>query len=168
MAYKPMTADEAAKLSLRPEGVYAFEVVTAEDKNSAAGNPMIALELNFFDESGDRFSVKDWLVHSDSRWTEKKFFDFANTTGLTGKYQQGTLCADDCLGRGGYAKIGVEKGKQKPDAGDCFPDKNKVAFYTSKPAPAKRPEPTEAQMANLAPPPAKKAPVENLDEDVPF
>lgn len=135
MAYTPMTADEAAKLSLREEGVYAFEVLEAKEGLSKANNAMIALELRFFDNdgSGGSFKVKDWLVHSDSRWAEKKFFDFANSTGIQARYSSGQMTADDCLGRSGYAMVGVQAGKPKDDGSGNFPDRNVVKYYTTKP-----------------------------------
>jgi hypothetical protein len=74
---------------------------------------MIALELGFYDEDGSRFSIKDWLVHSDNRWSEKKVFDFAGSTGLAAKYASGEMVAEDCLGRSGYAAVGIEAGKPK-------------------------------------------------------
>lgn len=165
--YKPMTADEAAKLSIRPDGIYAFEVLNATAaKSKEKGNDMIALELGFFDADGDRFSVKSWLVHSDSRWSEKTFFDFAATTGLAQKYAAGTMCAEDCLGRSGFAVIGTEKGKKKDNSDDCFPDKNKVKYFTTKKpeTSASKPEPTEAQLANQAP----KTGVDQELDSVPF
>src|SRR3954469_22859858 len=154
MSYVPMTPAEAAKLSLRPEGVYAFDVLTAEAKVSKKGAPMIALQLGLYDEDGARFSVKDWLVHSESRWAEKKFYDFAESTGLGQKYAAGTLCAEDCLGRSGLAAVGVEKGKPKGDGSGNFPDRNNVKYYTTKKPAAKTPAPgTKAT---------------GTDEDVPF
>jgi hypothetical protein len=163
MSYKPMTADEAAKLSLRPEGNYAFDVLDAKDARSKEkGNLMIALTLGFYDDNGDRFTVKDWLVHSDNRWSEKKFYDFANTTGLTAKYSAGTLCAEDCLGRSGFASVGIEPGKPKSDGSGNFADKNKVKFYVTA-KPAAKASPTDAQLANQAP-----AKSDELDGDVPF
>lgn len=162
MSYKPMTADEAAKLNIKAEGVYAFDVLEATPAISkAAQNPMIALVLSFYDTDGDRFTVKDWLVHSDSRWAEKKFYDFANTTGLSAQYQSGALEAEQCLGRSGFAFLGVEKGKPK-DGGGNFPDRNNVKYYTAaSPTAQSRPGPSDAQLANTAAKPA-------ADEDVPF
>lgn len=164
--YKPMTADEAAKLSLRSEGVYAFEVTDAKAAVSKEKqNPMIALSLRFFDNDGDgSFSVKDWLVHSDSRWAEKKFFDFANSTGLQAKYAAGEMSAEDCLGRSGYAMVGVEAGKPKNDGSGNFPDKNKVKYYTSKPVA----KPSGGAVKQSEAPKKSDAKTENLDEDVPF
>lgn len=159
MSYKPMTADEAARLNLRPEGTYAFEVVTAANKTSKKGDPMIALSLNLFDADGSRFAAKDWLVHSDNRWSEKKFFDFANTTGLTDKYAAGTLCAEDCQGRGGFAAVGIEKGKPREDGTGSYPDRNVVKYYVASKPDAKKKAPTEAQLANTG---------SDSTEDVPF
>lgn len=156
-----MTADEAAKLSIRPEGVYPFEVTDAKAGESREKkNPMIALVLSCFDAEGDRFSVKDWLVHSDNRWAEKKVFDFSRSAGLEAKYADGTLSAEDCLGRTGYAMIGTEKGKPKSDGSGNFNDRNNVKYYTQAPKPAAKAELTPDQLANRT--------NKDLDEDVPF
>lgn len=165
-----MTAEEAAKLSIRQEGVYGFEVADAKDGTSREkSNPMIALTLSFFDEEGSRFTVKDWLVHSESRWAEKKFFDFAETAQLHKKYADGSMRAEDCLGRSGFAMLVIEKGKPKSDGSGNFPDRNAVKYYTTK-GPEKRSEPKPAAVSTPAgstpSSPAKQN--ENLDEDVPF
>lgn len=160
-SYKPMTADEASKLSIRPEGTYAFEVADAKaGESKEKKNPMIALVLHCFDADGSRFTVKDWLVHSDSRWAEKKVFDFATTAGLTAAYSEGTMSADDCLGRSGFVVLGVENGKPKSDGSGNFNDCNNVKYYTKEAAKtATKAQPTEAQLANTDKP---------LEEDVPF
>lgn len=162
-----MTAEEAAKLSLRADGVYGFEVANATDgKSKEKGHPMIALTLSFFDNDGARFTIRDWLVHSDSRWAEKKFYDFAQTTGLAAKYAAGTMRAEDCLGCSGWAMVGVEKGKAKGDGFGNFPDRNNVKYYTNKPAGKAAAAPAPAQSAPAGA--ATGKPAENLDEDVPF
>lgn len=159
-----MTADEASKLSLRPDGVYGFEVANAVDgKTKEKGHPMIALTLSFFDDSGARFTIKDWLVHSDSRWSEKKCYEFANTCGLAAQYAAGKMSADDCLGRSGFAMLGIEKGKPKQDGSGNFPDRNSVKYYTSKPA-AKAFAPAAPNAPTTSAPAATDAPT----EDVPF
>ena len=149
MSYTPITPDEAARLSLKPEGTYAFDVLEAADGTSKKGNSMIAVTLGFYDDNGDRFSVKDWLVHSDNRWAEKKFFDFANTANLSVQYSAGTLKGEDCLGKSGFAMVGIEKGKPK-DGGGNFPDRNVVKYYVAAKPEAKKAQPTDAQLANTA------------------
>lgn len=158
-----MTADEAAKLNIRTEGIYPFEVADAKDATSKEkGNPMIALVLTFFDTDGSRFTVKDWLVHSENRWSEKKCYDFALTTGLSERYAAGAMTADDCLSRSGFAAIGIEKGKEKIDGSGRFPDRNKVAYYTT-------PPPKDHGVnATQELPPLVTAKSGDLDEDVPF
>jgi hypothetical protein len=166
MSYTPMTAEEAAKLNLRPEGIYPFEVTDAKaGVSKEKQNPMIALVLRFFDADGSSFTVKDWLVHSENRWAEKKCYDFALSAGLLSKYATGSMTAEDCLGRGGFAMIGVEKGKAKADGSGSFPDRNNIKYYTiTKPKPAapvvdtQAPDKTAAPMVRNA----------DLDEDVPF
>jgi len=157
-----MTPDEAARLSLKPEGTYSFDVLEAVDSTSKKGNLMIALVLGFYDDAGNRFSVKDWLVHSDNRWAEKKFYDFANSAGLIGLYSAGTLKAEDCLSKSGFAFVGVDKGKPKENGEGNFPDRNVVKYYTAAKPEAKKAQPTDAQLANAG----GAATVE--DGDVPF
>lgn len=161
--YRPMTADEAAKLSLRPDGLYAFEVADAQPATSKkTQTPMIALTLRFYDSDGAAFTVKDWLVHSDNRWAEKKVYDFALSTGLQAKYAAGTMTAEDCLGRGGFAMVTVQKGKAKDDGSGNFPDRNAVKYYTTQKPKSVEPEPSTSPAAKSA------AQSESLDEDVPF
>lgn len=163
MSYKPMTAEEAAQLNIKPDAVYSFEVSDAKaGVSKEKKNPMIALELSFFDAEGNRFSVKDWLVHSDNRWAEKKVYDFAQAVGLGAKYAAGQMVAEDCLGRSGFAFITTQKGKPKDDGSGNFPDRNVVKYYTSK-APEKKAAPTQG-----APTTTGKAASDELDTDVPF
>lgn len=168
MSYQPMTADEASKLSLRPEGIYSFEVTNAEAAISKEKkNPMIALTLNCFDAEGNRFSIKDWLVHSDSRFAEKKVYEFALHTGLAAKYAAGALVAEDCLGRTGWVKVGVQAGKPKADGSGNFPDRNSVKYYCEKPRTEGYQPDAPAAEAQHTPAGTKPASA-NVDEDVPF
>lgn len=160
-----MTPDEASKLSLREAGIYPFEVTDAKPGVSKEKqNPMIALVLRFFDADGGSFSVKDWLVHSDSRWAEKKVYDFAMSAGLAAKYSAGAMTAEDCLGRGGFAMIGIEKGKAKGDGSGNFPDRNTVKYYTTQ-------KPQSGHHSESQPTPGRNTPPAsqcNTDKDVPY
>lgn len=167
--YKPMTADEAATLSIRPEGAYPFEVADAKSSKSKKGDAMAALTLHCFDARGARFTVRDWLVHgSENRWNEKKVYDFAQNVGKLAVYSAGQWSAEECLGCAGWVYVGIEKGKpkdeNKPD-GEKWPDRNCVKYYTAKPA-ASAPANLGPVQSTAAAPASK--PVENLDEDVPF
>lgn len=170
--YKPMTAEEAAHLSLRPEGAYPFEVADAKAGTSRRGDAMIALVLHCFDATGGRFTVRDWLVHgSANRWNEKKVYEFAQTVGKAPAYAAGRWSAEECLAASGWVFVGIEKGKPKDETqpdGDKWPDRNCVKYYTAKPAasapanlgPASAPAPPRAATAAPA--------AEGADEDVPF
>lgn len=158
MSYKPMTADEAVKLNIRPEGIYGIEVADAKAGTSKSGNSMIALTLHVYDADGDRFTVKDWLVHSDSRWAEKKVYDFACAVGIEAQYSAGTMTAEDCLGRTGFAMIVVQKGQPKADGSGNFPDRNGVKYYT-----ANKPAAKAAASGNT-----EGAQADAPTEDVPF
>jgi hypothetical protein len=129
---------------------------------------MIALTLSFFDDTGARFTIKDWLVHSDNRWSEKKCYDFANACGLSAQYAAGTMHADDCLGRSGFAMVGVEKGKPKQDGTGNFPDRNSVRYYTAKPAPKAAEHFVDGNKMVGAAPATAPAAAEAPGEDVPF
>lgn len=162
--YNPMTADEAAKLSLRPEAVYPFEVKDAKDATSKSGNAMIAVELICYDADGSQFTVKDWLVHSSNRWAEKKVYDFAQTTGLAAQYANGAMNGDACLSRKGYAFIGIQKGNPKDDGSGNFPDRNVVKYYRLEAD--KKPADTTA--SNSTQPTKTEKPSDDIDQDIPF
>src|SRR5271154_4291917 len=104
--FTPKTEDEIAKENLIPDGVYPFEVINATQKTSKAGNPMIHLEHRVFVE--DRtFLLDDYLLEKIAY----KLRHFCAQTGLLPMYQQGHFAAEDCLGKGGWVKIGTKVDK---------------------------------------------------------
>lgn len=158
--FKPKTEEELSAEGLLPPGIYSFEVVKGEDKNSSAGNPMIVLDIKVFDSSGEAFYLKDYLLEKFAF----KLRHFCSVTNLMDNYQQGTLSGKDCEGRTGHAKIAIEKGKPKDKAnpdGEKYPDRNSIKDYVPPigAAFAGKPAPTEEQLANRS---------EGLDEDAPF
>jgi len=62
MKFTPRTQKELDVMSLLSPGTYVFEVSKAEETVSKNGNPMIALDLKIFDDSGNVRKIKDWLV----------------------------------------------------------------------------------------------------------
>jgi len=173
MKFTPKSEKELAEQNMIPDGVYPFEVINALDtKSKTTGNDMIAIQLRIFGPDNAEPVLKDYLLESYMR----KIFNFSKVTGLSANYHAGSLCAADCVGKQGYAKIGTEKGKEKQTAagvctGEFYPDKNTVRDYvvqpSAPPSPA-RPQPTEAQMNNTAPAPAGASKAAGPDEDVPF
>jgi hypothetical protein len=164
VSFTPKTEKQLHEETLIPAGIYPFRVLTAEDKRSKAGNDMIEVELQLFMPDGRTRSLTDWLMAK----MQFKLFHFCAYTGLAMKYDAGTLAATDCIGREGFAKIGVQA-----DKSGQYPDRNNVADYmrdagggmkgaTVAPS-AARPQPTEAQLSNTAPAAGGPEP-----EDVPF
>lgn len=159
MNFAPKTEKQLVEERLIPAGNYPFEVIGAEAKPSKAGNEMIEMEVRLFMPDGSSRGLKDWL-------TEKmafKLFHFCAYTGLSQKYEAGTLTSHDCVGRTGYAKIVIQADKQ-----GVYPDRNSIADYVrsldSKMgagglAPIGKPAPTDAQLANQS---------DNPPDDVPF
>lgn len=167
MKFTPKTEKELAEQGMIPDGVYPFEVTKAQDTRSkSSGAEMIAIQLRIFAPDNREVYLNDYLLESYMR----KIFNFAKATGLSASYHAGSLCALDCLGKQGFAKIGAEKGKEKTPGGECYPDKNTVKDYVSQPSAAPspaRPGPTDAQLSNTAGAPAKAGGTV-ADEEIPF
>lgn len=172
MKFTPKTEKELAEQGMIPDGVYPFEVTKAQDTRSkSSGAEMIAIQLRIFAPDNKEVYLNDYLLESYMR----KIFNFAKVTGLSASYHAGSLCALDCLGKQGFAKIGAEKGKEKTNAGgigtgEFYPDKNTVKDYVSQPSAAPSPAragPTDAQLSNTAVAPAKAGGAV-ADEDIPF
>lgn len=126
MKVSPISSDAAhtAANAFRtwPRGMYDFEVVSAIDTTSKAGNAMTELELRIHNKEGKSRTQKDWLVESEA--TSYKVRHFAASTGLLPMYEKGDLPAEAMVGRAGKLMLGIEK-----DKGGVYPDKNKVSDY---------------------------------------
>lgn len=160
MNFTPKTEEQIAAEGMLPEGIYPFEVLNAVDtKSKTSGDEMIKIQIRVFTEDGRDATLTDYLLASYLR----KILNFCKVTGLSAKYNAGTLCAEDCLAKNGYARIGIEKGKEKSQKpGEFFDDKNTVKDYITAPVTSTvsaKPQPNDAQLQNKS--------AEN-DEDVPF
>lgn len=123
LAFKPKTEKELSTIA--PAGQYEFQVLEAEDRESKSGNPMIYLKLGVFNGDAMRWHISDYLVTA----MEAKLRHFADTTGLLARYESGQLAAQDCVGRAGRVKLGIEQDKDGK-----YPDKNVVKDYVLRPA----------------------------------
>ncbi len=153
MKFSPKTEEDIKREGLLPEGVYDFEVTKSEDKVSASGNEMIAVHLKVFGPNGER-NVRDWLMEKMAY----KLRHFCSTTGLLPKYEAGTLCAEDCVGRSGKVKIAIKNDEQ-------YGPQNAVKDYS--PAASA----TEPAMVKAAPAPAPRLPAGNAApgvDEIPF
>lgn len=127
MKFTPMTAEELARQSLLPAGVYGFEVIAALDKISKAGNEMIELKLNVFGETSEAH-VYDYLMEK----VAYKLRHFTEATGLMAEYESGTLDSYRCNGKVGYCKIAIDNGNAD------FGPKNVVKDYLPAPTPKEK------------------------------
>lgn len=151
--YKPKTEAQLAEEGLFKPGVFDCEVAEAIDKPSKAGNPMVTLKLNVFDENGSLRSVYDYIVPS-TNFGERKLRHAADAFGLLEKYEAGEIWADDFSNQMGKVEIGISK--PTPD----YPlPKNIVTDYIG------REEATKMQDET---PKKKKTTKEELSDDIPF
>jgi len=153
MKFTPKTEKELAAEGLMAEGTYPLEVVKAAPKQSAAGNDMIVVTLRVFETADSGCLLDDYLMEA----VAYKLFHFCAYSGLTKQYEAGTLTADDCVGKSGYVKVGIQKGKKKDDgSGEVWPDRNSVKDYVRQ---------DTLKKAGVIP---AKAPAKDDGEDVPF
>lgn len=153
MNFSPKTEKQIAEENLIPEGVYPFETISAESKKSKAGNDMIEMCHRVWLPDGKSKLVNDWLLENPAY----KLFHYCAYTGLSTQYDSGTLQAEQCIGRTGFLKIGIQKDKLGQ-----YPDRNSVRDYVRqeiKKASGFQKGPTDAQLSNVSDAPT---------EDVPF
>lgn len=122
MQFTPKSEEELQALNLLEPGEYDFEIIKAEDRRSKSGNEMIALTIKVWDHAGKERTVFDWLL--DSELSHYKIKHFCFSVGLEDKYELGLLESNDCWGRKGILKLGIQKDKTKQ-----YPDKNVVNDY---------------------------------------
>lgn len=120
MRYTPKSEEEIAAENLCPEGLYDFEVFSATDSTSKAGNDQIVLELDVFGPSR-KYRITDYLGATPKmQWKLRHFMDSVNMLPV---YESGNIQAVDLVGACGKAKIVT-----KPASGS-FPEKSAVGDY---------------------------------------
>lgn len=139
--FTPKTEEQLNAQRFLPDGIYPYEVKSAQEKVSGAGNPMIEMEVLVYLPDGRSKMFRDYLMPQ----MEFKLFHFCSYTGLGPKYQQGSFDSSDCIGRQGFCKIGLKKDKNGNEIKDYVRDSG---AGLNKPAAPSRPEPTDAQLAN--------------------
>lgn len=168
MRFTPKSEAEVVSDTLFPAGIYPFEVISAADKISKAGNEMIELKIMVYGNDGDTTKVFDYLMEK----VAYKLRHFAETVGLLSKYELGVLEAADCEGRTGYCKLVID------NKDPAYLPKNSVKDYGRKeaadqakpmtPANPSRPAMSQAHRASMdaqAPAPAVAG---DFDDDMPF
>lgn len=133
MRFSPMSEDELARASLLEPGVYPFEVISASEELSKAGNEMIRVKLNVFGPNDQQAHIFDYLMHHNPK-VAYKMRHFCEATGLLQKYEAGTLSEADCEGKTGFVKIKIDP------ANGQYSAKNAVVDYVKPDAAPAAPE----------------------------
>ena len=120
MRFTPKTENEVAASGLLEKGIYDFQIVSAEDKESKSGNEMIVLKVNVFDDEGRSTLIFDYLLET----VAYKIRHAAYACGLGDKYEGGQLLAEDFIDKTGKVKVGISKDKTGQ-----YPDKNSISDY---------------------------------------
>jgi hypothetical protein len=87
-----------------PKGVYDFEIISATEGSSKAGNPMITTELRAYNSTGHFKDLKDYFVAS----TQEKIHALCKAIGIEKKYLSGEIEAHDLQGCAGKVRLGIE------------------------------------------------------------
>jgi hypothetical protein len=131
MNFNPVAGERKAQ-RLFPKGDYEFLILEAEEKQSAAGNLMIALSIEVSDARGNKTTVKDYLVAKRAA----KIRRAAYACGLGDRFNTGSMRDSDFIERRGRLRLGIEKDK----TGE-YPDKNIVVDYLAATAKKSLPAP---------------------------
>ncbi len=131
-----------------PPGLYDFEVDSAEETVSKAGNPMIKAKINIYNEAGQKRVIFDYLL-SNQVWKLKAF---AEAIGMHEEFASGEMDVFTIEGRSGKAKVAI-------DRQEGYEPRNKILAYL-----ATKGEAREIVNA-VRPPKALKA---DLDDEIPF
>lgn len=121
MKFKPKTEKELAEANLWPNGPYPFEILESEEKEDKNNNPMFALKVKIFKDSGASQNIFDYVSPT---WMEFKLRHLAEACGLLAEYEQGEMEAYQLVGKTGTCKVNVSKDKTGQ-----YPDKNGIADY---------------------------------------
>lgn len=142
-------------------GYYDFQILSAEESTSKAGNPMWVLSLDIADA---RWPIKDWVVLSQ----EWKIKQLAESVGLLPRYEANALSATDLFGAKGKADFHLESdpdGKYKP----------RLKVKTYMPKDSQEPYSKEENYKSASEPPSYGVPVNEgytppplTDDDIPF
>lgn len=123
MKFTPKTEKELYEDKVYPEGQYAFQIISAWDKQSKAGNDMIELKIQVYNNEGKFILVNDYLMES----MMFKLLHACEACGLQDKYESGELVADDFIDKTGFLKLNIQKDKTGQ-----YPDRNGVKDYVVK------------------------------------
>ena len=90
---------------LCPEGEWEAEILSAEDRVSQNGNPMLELMLRVFGAEGEEYAVQDWVTATPRmQWKIRHLCESAHV-----QYERDELPPDDFMGRNVRVKITINE-----------------------------------------------------------
>jgi hypothetical protein len=125
MKFTPKTKEELQKEAFEargilPDGIYDFEVSTAEETVSKAGNAMLKIKLLIWDMNGHARVIYDYLLID----MQYKIFNFCAAIKNSEAYDAGEVVAENLVGKSGKARIVTQK-----DKSGQYGDRNVVKEY---------------------------------------
>lgn len=133
MPFTPKNEDELQKDILLEPGDYDFEVIGAESSISKSGSPMLHLTIAVYSKDGAKNFIDDYIVDPSSfspgraqSFVMRQLRHFCAATGLLKSYNQGLMPSpEECLGKSGRCKIGIE------DKNPQYAPRNVIRDYLS-------------------------------------
>jgi hypothetical protein len=123
MKFDPRTEEQCrAPRRVLPKGDYPFEIIAAYDKVSKAGHPMIEMRVRLYEGEKVAAQVFDYLLPGENM--AYKLRHCCAACGLLAQYETGDLAPDMLVGRGGKAKVNIQKDKDGERE-----DKNVITDY---------------------------------------
>lgn len=122
MRVTPKTEQEITEENLLPDGIYDFQILSAEDYVSQnSGKEMIKLAVRVYNEHGDAHCViYDYLMDA----VAYKLRHCAEVCELLKEYESGYIPPEKMVNKCGRVKIYTQK-----DKNGQYPDKNAIRDY---------------------------------------
>lgn len=119
---------------LLPEGEYSFEVLSAKEEISGAGNPMIVPFLKIFGPNGVTLTMNDYLMTNTAQMEYKfRHACHAVSPSLSDAYNNGEVNAEHFVGKTGKLYLRINKGgkgyTKKDGTKGVSVDQNSVKDY---------------------------------------
>lgn len=162
MQFTPKTQEEIKKelneaRGILADGVYDFEIATAEETVSKAGNPMIKIKLLIWDHNGNQRIVWDYLL-TDNQF---KILSLCIAIKMADQYEKGEINAEQLTNKTGKVKIGTQK-----DTTGQYGDRNVAREYM--PAEAGAGGGASNVAVGSKPAPGEQKTSITLDDEIPF
>lgn len=106
--YTPLSNEQidSYRKILKP-GIANFTIISASEKTSKAGNPMIEIKMHVWDSEGTQGQLLDWLVGApEMAW---KLKSFCQSIGNESLYESGEISPLTLINKSGQLKIGLKK-----------------------------------------------------------